>query len=110
MPGVNDQRSTTDQLRDAVHILNQHGLYDAADHCRREVERVDAKLRATMAAVNTITPERAAEMAARYRAQAVGCRELAEEFERNADRWELLAAATDEASMIEARRVAGFIT
>lgn len=41
---MNDQRSTTEQLRDLIGIADQHGLYDAADFCRREVERVDARL------------------------------------------------------------------
>jgi hypothetical protein len=42
---VNDQRSTTEQLRDLIGIANERGLYDAADFCRREVERVDARMR-----------------------------------------------------------------
>lgn len=40
---MNDQRSTTDQLRDAVGILNREGLYDAADFIRRHVEDVDRR-------------------------------------------------------------------
>jgi hypothetical protein len=43
---VNDQLSVTGQLRDAVTILNREGLHDAADFCRLEVERVDARLKA----------------------------------------------------------------
>lgn len=35
---MNDQRSTTDQLRDAVRWCNEAGMYDAADWIRRELE------------------------------------------------------------------------
>jgi hypothetical protein len=34
---VNDQRSTTDQLRDAVRLCNEAGLYDAADYIARDL-------------------------------------------------------------------------
>lgn len=40
---MNDQRSVTDQLRDAYALLNEHGLYDAADFCRRAVEDTDRR-------------------------------------------------------------------
>lgn len=58
----------------------------------------------------TLTPERCAETAAQYRMSAQGCRDLAEEYDRNAERWELLAAATTPGEMDEARRAAGFIS
>jgi hypothetical protein len=35
---MNDQRPLDEQLRDAYAILNQHGLYDAADYCRRGLD------------------------------------------------------------------------
>lgn len=34
---MNDQRSVTDQLRDAVQLCNERGLYDAADAIQRRL-------------------------------------------------------------------------
>lgn len=40
-----DQRSVTDQLRDLIPVADKMGMYDAADHLRRVVERaIEAKL------------------------------------------------------------------
>ena len=56
-----------------------------------------------------IATARCAEMAAQYRMQAAASRELAAEFDRNAERWESLAASPDLAAQIQARRDAGFL-
>jgi hypothetical protein len=57
---TNDQRSTTDQLRDAVTLLNRAGLYDAADHCRRAVEDTERRMR-TPGWMREVAAERSAE-------------------------------------------------
>ncbi len=42
---MNSQRSLTDQLHELVQLANKHGLYDAADHVSRSLERTMGEAR-----------------------------------------------------------------